>query len=88
MLLVFANEADVAHCEAALPPGTLLPAQPEHRTLRMCATAKSFCPHSNFTVGFFLLANSFLTLLQFLWGWQILKFLIPSGKGDKGKKKK
>lgn len=44
--------------------------------------------HSNFTVGFFLLANSFLTLLQFLWGWQIIKFLIPSGKGDKGKKKK
>jgi hypothetical protein len=46
--------------------------------------------HSNFAVGFFLLANVFLTLLQFLWGWQIIKFLLPAGKssGDKDNKKK
>lgn len=29
--------------------------------------------HSNFVIGFFLLANVFLTLLQFYWGWMIVQ---------------
>ena len=33
--------------------------------------------HSQFVVGFFLLANMFLTGLQFMWGWSIIQFVLP-----------
>ena len=36
--------------------------------------------HSNFVVLFFLLANIFLTGLQFLWGSKIFSFLLPKKK--------
>ena len=41
--------------------------------------------HSNFVVTFFLVANLFLTGLQFLWGSKIFGFLFKSGK-NKDKK--
>ena len=41
--------------------------------------------HSNFVVSFFLLANIFLTGLQFLWGSTIISFIIPKGKKDTSK---
>ena len=40
--------------------------------------------HSQFVVGFFLLANMFLTGLQFMWGWTIIQFILP--KKSKSKK--
>lgn len=40
--------------------------------------------HSQFVVGFFLLANMFLTGLQFIWGWTIIQFVLP--KKSKAKK--
>ncbi len=33
--------------------------------------------HSNFVVLFFLLANVFLTFLQFFWGWKIVESVLP-----------
>lgn len=41
--------------------------------------------HSQFAVGFFLLANIFLTGLQFMWGWTIIKMLLPGSKAKKTK---
>lgn len=41
--------------------------------------------HSQFAVGFFLIANIFLTFLQFMWGWTIIKFLLPSKPKAKSK---
>lgn len=39
--------------------------------------------HSNFVVGFFLFANTFLTFLQFYWGFLIAKKLLKMSKSKK-----
>ena len=44
------------------------------------ALLRSGTAHSNFVVGFFLVANIFLTGLQFVWGWMIFGPFI-AGKG-------
>ena len=49
--------------------------------------------HSQFVVGFFLVANIFLTFLQFMWGWQIISMILPGAaekkvvQGKRGSKK-
>jgi hypothetical protein len=44
--------------------------------------------HSNFVVGFFLLANVFLTFLQFFWGWKIVESVLPKGAAKTANKDK
>jgi len=48
VLLIFASAEEAVVCASTVPPGVLLPAGPEHRTLKMCSTAKSYCPAANF----------------------------------------
>ncbi len=43
--------------------------------------------HSNFVVGFFVFANSFLTGLQFYWGYLIIKGLQKKSSSSKGASK-